>query len=66
MLRKNIFCTGLLEQPRQDKDFLYWQDKLHEPTKEGTLSFVVLESPFASVSIVIRVHPSLVSPVQIE
>jgi hypothetical protein len=32
-----------------------------EPTKEGTLSFVLFESPFTSVSTVSRGHLSLVS-----
>jgi hypothetical protein len=50
--------------------FLYWADSssqnknlfyLHnEPTKEGHLSFVLLESPFLSVSTVSRGQPSLV------
>ncbi len=38
-----------------------YHDKTNEPTKEGPLSFVLFESPFASVSTVSRSHPSLVS-----
>jgi hypothetical protein len=33
------------------------KDKPNEPSKEGTLSFVLFESPFTSVSTVIRGHP---------
>ncbi len=57
------FVLGRLEQLRQDKILLYQQDKPNEPTKEGPLSCILLESPFASVSPVSRGHPSLVSPV---
>ncbi len=32
-----------------------------EPSKEGPLPYVLLESPFASVSAVSRAHPSVVS-----
>jgi hypothetical protein len=34
---------------------------LDEPTKKRFLSFVLFESPFASVSTVSRGHPSIVS-----
>ncbi len=57
-MRKKIFCT---EQPRQNKNFMYRLDKPNEPNKEGSLSFVLFESPFTSVSTVSRGHPSLVS-----
>jgi hypothetical protein len=40
---------------------LYWHDKSNKSTKEGTLSVVLFESPFTSVSTVGRGHPSLVS-----
>jgi hypothetical protein len=40
---------------------LYWQGKPNELTKEGTLSFVLFETSFTSVSTVCRGHPSLVS-----
>jgi hypothetical protein len=40
---------------------LGWLDKPNKPTKKGSLSFVLFESPFTSVSIVSRGHPSLVS-----
>ncbi len=43
------------------KTLFYRQDKPNEPTKKGTLSFVLFESPFTSVSTVSRGHPSLVS-----
>jgi hypothetical protein len=47
---EKILCTKV-EQPRLNKDLLYRQDKLNEPTKEGSFSFVLFESPFTSVSI---------------
>ncbi len=46
------FVLGRLEQPRQNKNLFYRHDKLDEPTKKGPLSFVLLESPFTSVSTV--------------
>jgi len=56
------FLPGRLEQPRQNKNLLYRQDKPNKPTKEGHLLFVVLfESPFPVVSTVSRGHPSIVS-----
>ncbi len=65
-------CTvrNRLEQPRLIKNLLYRHDKPKEPTKEGSLSFVLFEFPFSSVSTVSRDqrdHPSLESlalPVQ--
>ncbi len=39
-----------IEHPRQDKNLLYLYDEPNEPSKEGTLSYVLQESPFASVS----------------
>jgi hypothetical protein len=50
-----------LDQPRQNKNLLYRYGKPNEPTKEGSLSIVLFESPFTSVSAVSRAHPSLVS-----
>jgi hypothetical protein len=41
-----------LERSRQNKNLLYWHDKLNGPTKEGPLSFVLFESPFTSISTV--------------
>jgi hypothetical protein len=41
------------------KCLVYWHNKPNEPTKEGPLSFVLIEYPFASVSTVSRGHPSL-------
>jgi hypothetical protein len=60
-VRKNYFVLGRLEQPRQDQNLLYCHDEPSKPTKEGPLSYVLLESPFVSVSAVSRGHPSLVS-----
>jgi hypothetical protein len=44
-----MFVLGRLEQPRQDKNRLYRRKEHNKPTKEGPLSFVLFESPFASV-----------------
>jgi hypothetical protein len=52
---------GLLEQPRLNKNLLYRHGKPNEPTKEGTLSFVLFESPFTQVSTVSKAQSSLVS-----
>jgi hypothetical protein len=46
---EKIFCTG---QPAE---------KPNEPLKEGSLSCVLFESPFTSVSTAGRGHPSLAS-----
>jgi hypothetical protein len=48
---KNYFVLGRLEQPRQDKNLFYRQEKLKD-TKENPFSFVLFESLFASVSTV--------------
>jgi hypothetical protein len=58
---EKIFVLGRLEQPRQDKIFLYRHGKPNEPTKKGPLSFVLFESPSTSVLTVSKGHPSLVS-----
>ncbi len=59
---KKYFVLGQLEKPRQDNKLLYrLYDEPSEPTKEGTLSFVLLVFPFVSVSRVSRGHPSLFS-----
>ncbi len=34
------FCTGWLEQPRQNKNLFYLHNKPHEPAKKGPLPFV--------------------------
>jgi hypothetical protein len=60
MVRKKYFVMGPLEQPRKNKNLLNQHDKPNKPTKEGPLSFVILESPFTSVSTV-RGHPPLYS-----
>ncbi len=57
---KKIFVSGQLEQSTQDKNLMYRHKKPNKPTKDGPLSYVLLESPFASVSTV-RGHRSLVS-----
>ncbi len=50
-MRKNLFVLGGIKQPRQDKNLLHRHvDEPNEPTKEGPLSYVLHESPFASVS----------------
>jgi hypothetical protein len=46
------FVLGLLKQPKKNKNLLYKHDKPNEPTKEGSPSFVLFESPFTSVSTV--------------
>jgi hypothetical protein len=58
-VREKYFVLGRLEQPRQNKNLLYWHDKRDEPTKKGPLSFVLFESPSTSVSTISRGHPSL-------
>jgi hypothetical protein len=37
-----IFCTGRLEQPRQDKNILYQPSEPNKPTKEDPLYFLSL------------------------
>ncbi len=59
--RGKYYVLGRLEQPRQEKSLLYRHDKPNKSTKEGSLSFVLFESPFTSVSTASRGHPSLVS-----
>jgi hypothetical protein len=58
---KKYFLLYRLVQRRQDKNLLYRNEKPIEPTKEEPLSFVLFESPVASVSTDSRGHPSLVS-----
>jgi hypothetical protein len=57
----NILYCELSRAVKAEQNLLYRHDKPNEPTKEGSLSFVLLESPFTSVSTVSRGHPSLVS-----
>jgi hypothetical protein len=40
---------GSLEQLSQDKNLLYRHEEPNEPTKEEPFSFVLFETPFASV-----------------
>jgi hypothetical protein len=49
MVRKKYFVLGPLEQPRKNNNLRNRYDKPNKPTKEGPLSFVILESPFTSV-----------------
>ncbi len=49
MVKKKYFVLGQLEQPRQDKNWLYRHDKPNEPAKEGPLSFELFELPFTSI-----------------
>ncbi len=56
---EEYFESDRIELPRQDKNLLYRHDKLSEPTKEWTLSYVLPESPFTSVLTVSRSHLSL-------
>ena len=58
---EKYFVLGQLEQPRQNKNLLYWYDKPNEPTREGPLSFVLFESPFTSVSTLSQPGPPLSS-----
>jgi hypothetical protein len=61
--RNNFFFTGPTRAAKAEQKslVLYQHDMTNEPTKERPLSFVLLESPFTSVSTVSRGHPSLVS-----
>jgi hypothetical protein len=58
--KKKYFLLGQQEQPRQDKKLLYRHNKPNGPTKEGPLSYELLEFPFASVSTASRAkqHPT--------
>jgi hypothetical protein len=58
----NIFCTGPTRAAKtEQKSFVQaWRVQPH-PTKDGSLSFVLFESPFTSVSTIRMGHPYLVS-----
>jgi hypothetical protein len=58
---KRMFFTGLTKVTKAKQNLLYQHDKPNKPTKESSLSFVLFEFPFASVSTVSRGCPSLVS-----
>jgi hypothetical protein len=45
---KKYFCTGPTKAIRQNKNIFYWIEKPDKSTKEGPLSIVLFESPFAS------------------
>jgi hypothetical protein len=55
---KKYFFLYWADKSSQDKNLLYLDNEPNEPTKEGLLSFVLLESPFLSVSTVSRGQPS--------
>jgi hypothetical protein len=59
--KKKHFVLDQLDQPRQDKKLFYRPNEPNEQAKEGSLSYVLLKSSFASVSTVISGHLSLVS-----
>ncbi len=59
---KNVFLLRRLDAAKAgQKSLVYWHIKPNEPTKEGPLAFVLVESPFVSASTVSSGHPSLVS-----
>jgi hypothetical protein len=58
---EKIFCAGSTRAAEAKQKSLVQHDKPNEPTKKGSLSFVLFESPFTSVSTISRGHPSLVS-----
>jgi hypothetical protein len=65
-VREKILCTGPTRAAKAELKFLiYGHNKPNEPNKKGPLSFVLIESPFTSVSTVSRAHPSSVSPVML-
>jgi hypothetical protein len=50
---EKIFCTRPARAVKAGKNLLYVQlqhEELNEPTKKGPLSYVLHESPFATVS----------------
>jgi hypothetical protein len=47
-VREKIFLTGPIKAKRQNKNIFYWIEKPNKSTKEGPLSIVLFESPFAS------------------
>ncbi len=51
--------VGFFNSDEKKYFVLGWLDKPNKPTKKGSLSFVLCESPFTSVSIVNRGHPPL-------
>jgi hypothetical protein len=61
MVKIKNFVLGRLKQPKLDKNLLNGDNEPNEQTKEGPLSFVLLESPCASVSTVSRGHTYPVS-----
>jgi hypothetical protein len=46
---EKIFCTGATRGAKAGQKMLYLHEEPNEPTKERPLSYVILESPFASV-----------------
>jgi hypothetical protein len=51
---KKYFVLGRFDQPRKNKNLLYRHDKPYGPNKNESLSLVLFESPFTSVSTVSR------------
>jgi hypothetical protein len=47
---KKYCVLGLPELSMENKNLMYRHNEPNKPTKEGTLSFVLFESPFTSVS----------------
>jgi hypothetical protein len=60
-LRKKIFCTEPTRAAKAEQKSLVSARQAQQTNKEGPLSLVLFESPFASVSTVSRGHPSLAS-----
>jgi hypothetical protein len=60
---KKIFCLGLTRAAKVEQKSIVPERESNEQTKEGSLSFVLFESSFTSVSTVSRGLPSLVSMV---
>jgi hypothetical protein len=56
--KKMFFCVVWISQGRKK---ISYNTEPNEPTMEESLSYVLLESTFASLSTVGKGHPSLVS-----
>jgi hypothetical protein len=60
-MKKIIFCTRLTRTAKAGQKSIIPARQAQRTTKEGSLSFVLQESPFGSVSTVSSDHTSLVS-----
>jgi hypothetical protein len=60
-VKKKYFVQDQTREAKEGQKSFYPPEKPMKPTKEGLLSDIPLESPFASVSTVGRGHPSVVS-----